>query len=795
MANLSVDQALARARAHEKKGNVEAARSIYQDLITTFPGNSRARQAMDQLSSRYDPPRGTEPPRVKFDELVALYNRGQLQRAADTASALARQYPRSSLLWNMVGAANFGLQRLDDAEHGFRRYSELQPNSPGAQNNLGVVLKERGKLDEAVAAYRRALQIKPDYAEVYSNLGSALRGQGRTAEAVESYRRALQIDPSYAEAHNKLGNALKELGQLDEAVASYQRALELKPDHADALYNLALALKAQGRLSEATDNYLQVLALNPDHAEASNNLGNIFLAQGMSDAAATCYRQTLQSSPNHTMANTSLGHILVERGELEEAVTRLELALQADPDYEQARAILLFCKAQMGDWTADHEFAEIAEEFGTRDRPISPLLALSFEDSPQRQLERSVRWSQEHRATPPVAPLTPRSANPSGRLRIGYFSGDFREHPMMHLMLGLFREHDRSAFEVLAFNHGPGEKGEIQTKLRQHVDHFFDIRPLSDQQAADLARQHEVDIAIDITGYTGNSRPGLSSWRPAPVQISYLGFPSTLGSPFADYIVADHCLVPEDTRAFYSERVIYLPDTYQPNDDERYLSDDGGTRSSCGLPADAFVLCCFNNAHKIKEREFRIWMRVLRQVDGSVLWLLASNPWFEKNLRAQAASCGVDPARLVFAKRLPQADHLARHRHADLFVDTFNFNAHTTCSDALWGGLPVVTKAGQQFAARVAASLLSAVGLPELITTTDEEYEALIIELATNPERLATLKRKLANNRLTFPLFDTKQYVRTFEAALKTVHRRHAEGLDATDIVVPRGGAASSTTA
>ena len=370
------------------------------------------------------------------------------------------------------------------------------------------------------------------------------------------------------------------------------------------------------------------------------------------------------------------------------------------------------------------------------------------------------------------------------RLKIGYFSADLHDHAVHYLIAGLLRDYNNVEFEIFAYSYGRNKFGDLRQRLKENVNHFFDVSDHSDGSIVDLARAHSLDIAIDLTGYTGQTRSVLFQYRLAPIQINYLGYPGSMGAGFMDYIIADPTVIPSSQRQHYSENVIYLPHSYQPNDDQRQIAQTNTTRADFGLPDKAFVFCCFNNNYKISPREFDIWMRILSQTDGSILWLLKSNKCTEGNLRKQAQARGIDPDRLVFADTLPQAEHLARHKHADLFIDTFNYNAHTTGSDALWAGLPVVTKQGDQFAARVAASLLNAVGLPELITHSEEEYEALILTLSTDLNRLKAVTKKLAVNRLSSPLFDTKLYTQHFETGLQKAYSLYFYGKKPEDIFV-----------
>ncbi len=421
----------------------------------------------------------------------------------------------------------------------------------------------------------------------------------------------------------------------------------------------------------------------------------------------------------------------------------------------------MFQLAHICDWDELQACAAGISALGVSTEKVNPWSPLHLEDNPARHRQRSEVYAKktyEQR----VDSLIERPEEKPGRVRIGYFSADFHDHATMYLMAKLFELHDRELFEVYAYSYGINDSGTMRSRVTRAVDKFFDISESVDSEVVKLCREQKLHIAIDLKGYTQFNRVELFSYRLAPVQISYLGYPGTIGAPFMDYLIADACVIPAEQAQHYSEQVIYLPHSYQVNDDSRTISEKVTSRREAGLPEAGFVFCCFNNNYKIGYTEFDVWMRLLQQIDGSVLWLFRSNMAAEGNLRKQAQKRGVDPQRLVFAEKMEHSEHLARHRLADLFLDTFSYNAHTTASDALWAGLPVVTKLGEGFAARVAGSLLYAIGLEELVTQTESEYEQLALELAQNPERLAALKAKLEDNRLTTPLFNTA-----------TVHETH----------------------
>jgi len=648
---------------------------------------------------------------------------------------------------------------------------------------MGNALKDQGKLDEAIAAYNKALSIKPDYAEAYYNMGNALQDQGKLDEAIAAYNKALSIKPDYADAYNNMGNALKDQGKLDEAIAAYNKALSIKPDYAEAYNNMGNALKEQGKLDEAIAAYNKALSIKPDYANAYNNMGNALKDQGKLDEAIAAYNKALSIKPDYAEAYNNMGVTLQDQGKLGEAIAAYNKALSIKPDHADARAQCLHQHAHICDWSAIEAARSHITELGIIGKSVPPFTVLSLEDAPDRHRLRSELYAQEKLLRKPLpAPAKP-SQKPE-RLRIGYFSADFHNHATMYLMAQIFERHNKEQFEVYAYSYGPDKQDEMRKKLVSTVDVFHDVREMNDMQIVELARSIKLDIAIDLKGFTQNTRLAPFAYGLAPVQISYLGYPGTLGADFIDYIVADPVVIPDDKRQYYSEHVIHLPNTYQPTDNTRVVSDKIITREDMGLPSNGFVFCCFNANYKISPTEFDIWMRLLGKVESSVLWLLKSNKWAEQNLKREAKARGISAERLVFAEKVPQAEHLARQKLADLFLDTFNCNAHTTTSDALWAGLPVVTKLGEGFAARVAGSLLTAIDLPELTTENEEAYEALALTLATEPEKLAAIRERLAKNRLQEPLFDTERYTRNLERGLKAAYDLYFGGKKPEDIVV-----------
>ena len=631
-----------------------------------------------------------------------------------------------------------------------RKAFKLQDPTQDQLQSL-INLHSQGQLRQTLQRIEALVQQFPMSVVLYNIQGAVLQELGQLDLSIEAYSKALAIKPNYTAAYYNMGNALKEQGKLEEAIEAYNKALAIKPDHSDASYNMAYTFQEQGKLEEAIATYNKAIALKPDHAEAYYNMGITIQCQG----------------------------------NLKEAIAAFNNALALQPDYETARGQKLYQLAHICDWDAIAEDSTLIPSLGTNEKFVPPFVMLSLEDAPDSHRIRSEVYAKAIYLQRPL-PLPALPSKKPKRIRIGYFSADFHNHATMYLMAKVFAAHDRQKFEVYAYSYGPDANDQMRQALIKSVDVFDDVREMSFKDTALLARQDKIDIAVDLKGHTQDQRLGIFAYRPAPTQISYLGYPGTVGAEFIDYMVADPVVVPSNRRSAYSEEIIYLPHTYQPNDNTRIISQKVTTKADMGLPEDGFVFCCFNSNYKISPAEFDIWMRLLCKVNGSVLWLLKSNLWVEQNLQREAKKRGIQANRLVFAEKLPHDQHLGRQKHADLFIDTFNVNAHTTASDALWAGLPIVTKLGQGFAARVAGSLLNAVGLAELITENEHDYEALILELATNPVKLAKIKEKLAVNRLSQPLFDTQQYTKHLEDGYQQAYQTYFEGKVPQTIVVSR---------
>jgi protein O-GlcNAc transferase len=594
----------------------------------------------------------------------------------------------------------------------------------------------------------------------------------------------LRLVPGHAGAEGQVGFALMALGRPKEALAHFDRALQVVADDADVIHARGNALLALGLVEDAISSFRRALALCPGVAEAHYNLANVLIDQGRYEEGLSAFGRALEIRPAYPEALYNLGGALMDLRRHEDAAIVLKRLIRHAPDHRYAFGMFFHCRQHCCDWVGDHgdlnSYVRDLEDQPARDMPLS-FLAVSADPALQLRCARAYTDGK----FPATTPLWSGRCDRHDRVRIAYVSADFRQHPLSYLLAGVFEAHDREHFETFAIALRPLDASPMGRRLESAFDRFIDVSRMDDPAVATLMRDLEIDIAVDLTGYTEHNRTAIFAHRPAPVQVNYLGFPGTMGAAYIDYIIADEFVIPEPARRHYAEQVVYLPDCFQGNDRKREISQRTPSRAEVGLPESGMVFCAFNNVAKFTPVVFDVWMRLLKSIPGSVLWCAADAGYVRRNLSAEAARRGVAPERLVFAPRIAYADHLARLRLADLFLDTLPFNAGTTASDALWAGLPVLTCAGEAFAARMAGSLLTAVGLPELVTCSLEEYEALALKLATTPELLADLRSRLARNRDATPLFDTVRFCRHLEAAYRGMWDRQRRGDAPAPIKVP----------
>ena len=609
---------------------------------------------------------------------------------------------------------------------------------------------QSGNLDMAESRYDEILTHSPDNTTVLSNLATLALQKGKIQYGLEIFEKSLKIDPNQFSALNNYGIVLQKMHRFSESVPIFNRAINLKPDYAEAHANKANSLSELKQFDEAQSSYDLAIYYKPDYLKAYFNKGKS----------------------------------LKENGQLSEAILSFQQAQSIDPDIDFLSGELLETKMQLCIWDDfENSLNELKRKIDSKENTINPFPLLGLLDDLSLQRKNAEIYSSLKYPTNNALPNIQHYLDHS-RIRIGYFSADFHNHATMHLMAELFENHDKDSFELIAFSFGPDKKDNWRERARKCFDQFLDVRLNSDHEISLLAREKEVDIAIDLKGYTHNSRPNIFALGCAPIQVSYLGYPGTMGSKFMDYLIADRVLIPKKNKSQYSEKIVFMPTTYQANVSERKISKNLLTRKELGLPEIGFVFCCFNNNYKITPLTFKVWMKVLKEVNGSVLWLFEKNKITTNNLKNEAVKLGVDSNRLIFAKHVPVEDHLNRIKQADMFFDTLPYNAHTTASDALRVGLPVLTLIGESFASRVAASLLNSINMPELITTSIDQYMNFAIEIASSRERYSIIKKKLIDNLLVSTLYDSKLFTNNLEDAYFLMYENNKNGLEPDDIYI-----------
>jgi protein O-GlcNAc transferase len=699
------------------------------------------------------------------NDLDALYNRavllsrlGRLEEALSVFDkVLARNKGFVDALFER-GDVLAVLSRFEEAAEAYGKVLAMQPSHVGALTNRGNALLKLRRYDEALACYDRVLTITPQDLTALNNRAIALKELGRLEGAMTTCERALRVDPKCAPALVTRGNIHLKLLQHEQALSSLDQALAISPNDADVLNNRGFALTQLQRIDEAVASFDRAIALAPSHVGAIDNRGAALYAIGRFEEALASFDRSIALDPKQADTFYHRGQALANLRRYEEAIAALQQARALDPQHFQALSALAFYQRMVCDWQeADQRAAELKQAIAAEVPVIEPFALMAYSLPAADHLRHARRYGNFRMpGIQPFAPVAPARTRPAGgKLRVAYLTSAFQRHPTGWQVPDLMECHDRSRFEVHGISYGLDDGSEIRARLVKAFDCFHDVVLRSDREVAQLLRELAIDIAVDLKGYTEKARPAILAYRPAPIQVSYLGYTATMGVDFIDYILADRVVLPMDQQAHYSEKIVQLPDSYWPNDSKRQVAEETPSRRSLGLPESGFVFCCFNNTYKITPQVFDRWMRLLREIEDSVLWLLDTSELAKRNLRNEAQSRGVAPQRLVFAPMMDISQHLARHRVADLFLDNLPYNAHTGTNDALWAGLPVVTCVGETFCSRVAASLLNAIALPELVTQTLDAYEALALKLAKDRSLLAATRERLEHNRLTTPLFNT----------------------------------------
>lgn len=725
----------------------------------------------------------------QFRQALSLHEQGKFIEAENIYQQILSQSPEHAWVLHSLGVLEIQRHHPEKAIVYFDLAVSFNKDDPTFFSNRGVALQELGRYADAIESFDTAIAIHPEYGDAYMNRGIALQHLKQYEQALSSYDKALVLKPNAIKIYTNRGNTLSAMGRHQEALMDFDYALKISPNAAEVYVNRGNVLRDISRLEEAMHNYQRAIELNPGIMVAYMNLGNIMRDLSRFDEACMCYEAALSMQPYSTDALWNLSIALRDKFDYERVIDVLSKIYQINPQFKFIQGELIHIKMLCCQWDNFDAAVHTMEDAIAQGQPVaSPFGYQAISMSPELLMRCAVTYCQDMFPAKPV-PLAKPAPLVARKIKIGYVSGEFRHHATSSLMIELWESHDKTNFELYAFDSGWDDQSIMRARVCNAFDHMVDISGLSDFDAAHLVASHQVDILINLNGYFGKARQAMFSYRACAIQVNYLGFPGTLGADYIDYIIADACVIPEQHKKYYVEKVAYLPNCYQVNDSKRVISDTAMTRAEMGLPDDAFVFCCFNNNYKITPHVFDVWMRILQKTPDSVLWLLADNVAARNNLQKEALARGIDPKRLIFAPRVESAVHFKRHRLADLFLDTWPYNAHTTASDALWAGLPVLTVLGETFPGRVAASLLTTLGVPELISASLVDYEERAIALTKDAKELASLKEKLTQGLSTSPLFNAPLFAQHLEKIYTMMMQRQAQGLTPEHIVCENNNA------
>ena len=709
--------------------------------------------------------------------------KGLIDEAINSYKVALKINPNIPLLNINLGNALKELDLLDDAMAAYEKAINIDSNNAEAYSNLGIVLDKLGRTDDALASYEKSINIDSNNAEAFNNLGIVLNKLGRLDEAIASYEQALLINPDYTDSHNNLGIVFKKIGRLDDSITSYEKAIKINPNDADTYNNLGIAFADLGRLNDAIASYEKAIIINPEYAETYNNLSIVFLKLKKLDQAQEYNKKALKFKPSFAEGFAIQGRIYTELKQLYKALASYEKVNLINSSLAYNLGAILNVKMNLCQWDdLPKLLVELIKKINNNEKVIVPFDLLGLIDDPMLQGKASKIYASEQFPKNSSLPNLEAYKNHK-KIRIGYFSADFKIHPVATLTAELYETHDRNSFEIYAFSFGPNTNDEMNLRIKAGVDHFYDVREKSDKEIVMLARSCEIDIAIDLGGYTADSRTAIFAMSAAPIQASYIGVLSTMGAKYYDYLVAGKSMIPKENQKYFTEKIVYLP-SYQVNDSKEPLPELTFTRDDFKLPANFFIFCCFNSAFKFNPDVFDSWARILKAVKKSVLFLAIEEKEIKLNLIKEISHRGIDSKRLIFGDRIPRSEYLARFKVTDLFLDTRPYNAGTTASDALRMGLPVLTLKGESFNSREASSVLSSLNMPELITKSEKEYESLAIELASNPDKLKNIKDRLAVNLSSAPLYDTPLFTKNLEIAYKKIYQRSQKGFQPDHIYV-----------
>jgi len=745
-----------------------------------------------------------------INEASAAYQSGDLSQAQRLCQQINRSHPDHAQAWYLLAMIAHRQSKPQLAADHIGTAIKLSPENAEIRTHAAEIFRRSRRLDECITSARKAVRLNPQHPATHNNLGMGLQDQGDLHGAEQCFRQAITVNPRYPKARHNLGNVLILQGRLEDAGKVLNEALHLWPDDPQALNAMGLVLSRQQHHREALAMLQKAITLRPGYRQAQLNFGNTLAELDRLDDAQQCLQDLLEKSPQYTQAWHDLGSLMEKRHRMGDALRAYRKAITIEPDSHQSLAAMENVKRRICDWTGrpqciEHLLNIVRDHIAHgKASPLWPLASLRFPTGSMdrlgiarayaRTISNSVKGHElipnpgdDVQDTSTISSATSSGISggrDAGGLRIGFLSHEFRHCVVSHLMAGLFRRFDRKRFEVVAFDYSPDDASQLRRQIADDCDQFISVSGMTPHAAAKRIADEKIHILFDINSYMPGGRPEIAAHRPAPVQVSYM-YPATMGAPWMDYFLTDHYVTPPGHEHFFTEKLVYLPDAYLPTNSDQPIAEHCPSRTECGLPEEGFIFCSFNNADKIEPDLFDVWMRILHAVPESVLWQRSDDPIVQQNLQKGAQSRGIDPNRLVFAPPLPDtADHLARHRHADLFLDTLTHGGHGTAVDALCAGVPLLACPGETFTSRVSASLLTAAGLTELIAGDLTSYQQLAVKLAQQPDQLEKLGEKLRTAREGSSLFDTTRLVRNLESALLAMWQRYEAGRPPKEIMV-----------
>ncbi|MEO5351703.1 MAG: tetratricopeptide repeat protein [Magnetococcus sp. XQGC-1] len=791
-------RAIQEALQIHQAGQLDAAEAIYRKVLTIQPENPDAlhllgfichqRNQAELAAELVGKAVALQPDRTIFlnNYGIILTSLGRREEAMECYRRALRIQPDFYMALGNLGGCLADLGQREESIDCYQRALAANPNGIEVLNSLGNVLLKAGRYQEAMASYQKAITIQPNYADAYNGMGTALRDSGQFEESIAWFHKGLQIHPNHYDMHTGLGNALLAYGKPEAALTCYEQAIRINPNHPNAYHNLGGALRSLGKFTEAIAYFQKALALSPNLHQTHNSLGNTLYDQDRLAEAFLCYQKALAIQPNDPDTLNNMGIVLTDQGKLEEAIECYKKMALLAPRNPAAQCDVINQLLHICDWReVQSRYRQMMEVFHAEKKETSPFVFLALPTTPAEQRRGAELYMANKYPTRGDLSATRQYDPQPARLKIGYLSSDFANHPVAYLTAELLEMHDRSRFEITAYSYGPDDGREMRRRIMAASDQFVDLRPLTFSDAAQRIFDDGTHILMDLNGFTKHARMQILALRPAPLQASWLGYLGTLGAPFIDYLMSDSFITPPGCEADFTEKLVRLPECFQPNDRQRNIAEHTPTRQERGLPEEGVVFASFNKSYKFNPEMFDVWMSILRKAPNSILWLVASNHLVETNLRREAEARGVSQSRIFFVPKMPLADYLANYRLVDLVLDTFPYNSGTTASNSLWAGCPMLTCAGKTFVSRQAGSLLRTVGLPELVTHSLAEYEAVALALANDPPRLAAIRQRLQANLLTTPLFDTPRFTKHLEAAYESMWQRFRSGLLPDHLDIP----------